>query len=181
MARPQSPDLAAKAEKFLAKYAEQEKKDIKTAAVAIRPEMRPESAYKWGSRVLADPESRKKLMQIEQGAIAKVYDIVDDAIDTLAMFVRDPETPKMVRIKAVDMVLRRVLGGIPDTVILNKFSIFDGEGQKESLRDVLLKKMENATYERVIEPADAGLRTSQPETLKATPVAEESKSSIRRE
>ena len=174
MGRNKDPELEKKAELFLAKYAQQQdKKDVKGIATALRPELKPESASRWGQRILADPDSRKKLMQIEQGGIAKIYDILDDAVDTLAEFVRSPDTPKMVRIKAIDMVLRRVLGGIPDTVILNKFSIFDGEGQKFDLRELLRTKMETSTYERVIKPIDASVSTSEPEASEVAQIAEE--------
>jgi len=175
--RPKDPELLAKADAFLAKYAMQEKKNVKEAAVAIRPELRPESAAKWGKRVLEDPDARKKLRAIEQGAIAKIYDLVDDAIYTLAQFVRDESTPKSIRIKALELVLRRVLGGIPETVILQHFSIFDGDDAKRNIRDVIKEQMRQATYERRIDSPP--VRSGESKALAPPSVEEESTSPVR--
>jgi hypothetical protein len=182
MARPKDPKLLEKADDFLAKYVNQgEKKNITQAALEARPEMSPDTAYRWGRRVLEDPDARKKLHAIEQGALAKLYELADIAIDRLAQILNDETTSKNIQVKVIDMIVRRVLGGIPDTVILAKFSMFDNEDTRNTLKEQLREKMLSATYERRDRTTkDDGIRTSEPEAPKAASVDAESAGLLRR-
>lgn len=182
MARPKDPKLLEKADEFLAKYVNQgEKKNITQAALEARPELKPDTAFRWGRRVLNDPDARKKLHAIEQGALAKLYELADLAIDRLEQILNDESTSKNIQVKVIDMIIRRVLGGIPDTVILAKFSMFDSEDTRNTLKDQLREKILSATYERRDRTAkDDGIRTSEPEASEATPVSEEGPRLLRR-
>lgn len=123
------------------------KKSIKRAAMQVRPELSPDGAHGWGKRVLKDPEVRKRMHAIEQGGLYRLRELVDLAIDAIfdALIIPEQEDSielKKLRVKAADILLKRVYGAIPDTVNLIKFSIFDGMDNREFLREQLKRSVE---------------------------------------
>lgn len=129
---------------FLQEYtgAPKGQRSAKKAAMKVRPDMTPNSAMRWGYRVLSDPETRKRMHMIEQGGLMKIHDLLDAALDVIAGFLKDDEVSEKIRLDAAKTILSRVYGSIPDSVTMVKFSIFDGEHKRSDLRDEIRRRLD---------------------------------------
>lgn len=136
-------------QEFLKDYTSTPKKDrsAQKSAMKVRPEMTPNSAMRWGYRVLSDPDVRKRMHMIEQGGLMKIHDLLDAALDVIANFLKDDGVSEKIRLDAAKTILSRVYGSIPDSVTMVKFSIFDGERKRMDLRDEIRRKLDEGVID----------------------------------
>lgn len=137
--------------KLLDEIMQQDKKNIKAAAVKVRPDVAPRTARNWGYRVMADPDVRKRMQLVEQGGLLKVHELLDNAIKVIADFLLDTKTPAKVRFEAAKLVWQRVFGAVPDTVIAIQAGPFDGEGVRDTIRDEIRAQLDVVDVEAVDE------------------------------